>query len=95
VKDAEIDEEFILFLIDRTAGKKSRIATMSPGGLEILVRNSSILDSLEICMGLTEPLVPPGDGEAPYALETWLYTQVLTLGVWVAQQEGWYGLSQH
>ncbi|KAJ5287830.1 hypothetical protein N7478_003516 [Penicillium angulare] len=96
-KDAGTDEEeFMLFLIDRTARKKSRIATMSPGGLEILVRKSSILDSLDICMELTGQLAGSGnDGEEHYALETWLYTQVLTFGVWVAQQEGWNGLSQH
>ncbi|KAJ5094312.1 hypothetical protein N7456_010173 [Penicillium angulare] len=95
VKDAGTDEEeFMLFLIDRTARKKSRIATMSPGGLEILVRKSSILESLDICMGLTGQLAAPGNGgEGHYALETWLYTQVLTFGVWVAQQEGWNGLN--
>ncbi|KAJ6007777.1 hypothetical protein N7540_011753 [Penicillium herquei] len=88
--EKEGEEEFILFLIDRTARRKSRIATMSPGWMEILVRKGSILESLQICMELMGPV---GAQESGYALEKWLYTQVLTLGTWVAQQEGWHGLN--
>lgn len=84
----DVGEEFILFLIDRTARRKSRIATMSAGGLEILVRKSSILESLEACMRLCEP-VGPDSG----SMEAWLYTQVLTVAVWVSQREGWHGLA--
>ena len=83
----DVEEEFILFLIDRTARRKSRIATMSAGGLEILVRKSSILESLEACMRLCEPV-----GYGSDSMESWLYTQVLTVAVWVSQREGWHGL---
>ena len=80
------DEQFILMAIDRKTRRKSRIATMNRGGFEIFVRKSSILDHLQTCMTLTEPV---SGGFAD--LETWLYTVVLTLGVSVASQEGWLG----
>ncbi|KAJ5163303.1 uncharacterized protein N7500_005133 [Penicillium coprophilum] len=79
-------EHFVLLAIDRKARRKSRIATMTPGGLEITVRKSSILDHLRTCWAFTEPV---SDNSAD--LETWLYTLVLTLGVSVASQEGWLG----
>ncbi|KAJ5384843.1 hypothetical protein N7517_002754 [Penicillium concentricum] len=80
------NEHFVLVAIDRKARRKSRIATMTPGGLDITVRKSSILDHLRTCLALTEPI---SEGSAD--LETWLYTLVLTLGVSVASQEGWLG----
>jgi hypothetical protein len=79
-------EHFVLVAIDRKARRKSRIATMTPGGLEITVRKSSILDHLRTCLALTEPV-----SEDSADLETWLYTLVLTLGASVASQEGWLG----
>lgn len=84
-------EQFVLVLIDRKARRKSRIATMTPAGLEIVARKSSILEHLRICLDLTEPVGAPKDnGRDCYErLEVWLYTQVLTLGVWVAYQDGW------
>ncbi|KAJ5759074.1 hypothetical protein N7520_006230 [Penicillium odoratum] len=86
-------EQFVLFLIDRTARRKSRLATMTRSGLEILVRKSSVMEHLQICMDLTNPLQTTSGASAHEALEAWLYTEVLTLGVWVAQQEGWHGLA--
>lgn len=83
-------DQFVLVLIDRKARRKSRIATMTPGGLEIMVRKSSIMEALQVCLDLTSP-VSTGNQDAHENLEMWLYTQVLTLGVWVAQQEGWLG----
>ncbi|KAJ5834748.1 hypothetical protein N7447_000774 [Penicillium robsamsonii] len=80
------DEHFVLLAIDRKARRKSRIATMTPGGLDITVRKSSILDHLRTCLALTEPV-----SEGSTDFETWLYTLVLTLGVTVASQEGWLG----
>ncbi|KAJ5514400.1 hypothetical protein N7463_003952 [Penicillium fimorum] len=80
------NEHFVLVAIDRKARRKSRIATMTPGGLDITVRKSSILDHLRTCLALTEP-VSGGSTD----LETWLYTLVLTLGLSVASQEGWLG----
>lgn len=85
-KDAP--EQFILFLIDRQARRKSRIATMTRTGLEIYVRKSSIIETLQACLDLTKPSSTPV-GDSHETLETWLFTQVLTLGVWVSQQEGW------
>lgn len=84
-------EHFVLVLIDRKARRKSRIATMTPAGLEIVVRKSSIMEHLRVCLDLTEPVGVSKDneGDCYERLETWLYTQVLTLGVWVAYQEGW------
>lgn len=83
-------DQFVLVLIDRKARRKSRIATMTPGGLEIMVRKSSIMETLQVCLDLTSP-VSTGNEDAHENLEMWLYTQVLTLGVCVAQQEGWLG----
>ncbi|KAJ5928713.1 hypothetical protein N7466_007669 [Penicillium verhagenii] len=82
-------EQFVLFLIDRTAKRKSRLATMTRSGVEILVRKSSVMEHLQICMDLTDPVPNTSGASAHEALETWLYTQVLTLGVCVAQQAGW------
>ena len=86
-------DQFVLVLIDRKARRKSRIATMTPGGLEIMVRKTSIMETLQVCLDLTSPIstAASGDRDAHENLEMWLYTQVLTLGVWVAQQEGWLG----
>lgn len=85
-------EQFVLMLIDRQARRKSRIATMTPGGLEVFVRKSSIVESLRVCFNLTNPSATLTNGRDPHAvLESWLYTHVLTLGVWVAFQEGWLG----
>ncbi|KAJ5784500.1 uncharacterized protein N7503_009712 [Penicillium pulvis] len=84
---------FVLFLIDRTARRKSRLATMTMGGLEILVRKSSVMEHLQICMDLTDPLPTTNGASAHEALGAWVYTQLLTLGVWVAQQERWHELA--
>lgn len=85
-------DQFVLVLIDRTARRKSRIATMTPCGLEIMVRKTSIMEHLQVCMDLSNPIsTATGDRGAHENLELWLYTHVLTLGVWVAQQEGWLG----
>ncbi|CEJ55623.1 hypothetical protein PMG11_01873 [Penicillium brasilianum] len=86
-------DQFVLVLIDRRARRKSRIATMTPGGLEIMVRKTSIMEHLQMCLDLTDPLstATSGDRDAHVNLEMWLYTHVLTLGIWVAQQEGWLG----
>lgn len=81
-------EQFVLLLIDRKARRKSRIATMTPGGFEILVRKTSILEHLQVCFDLTKP-VSSATADPHEALEMWLYTQTLTLGIWVAYQEGW------
>ncbi|KAJ5617367.1 hypothetical protein N7537_002481 [Penicillium hordei] len=40
-------EQFVLLFIDREARRKSRIATMTPDGFEIIVRKSSILKHLQ------------------------------------------------
>ncbi|KAJ5187075.1 hypothetical protein N7449_010069 [Penicillium cf. viridicatum] len=40
-------EQFVLLLNDRGARQKSRIATMTPDGFEIIVRKSSILEDLQ------------------------------------------------
>lgn len=85
-------DQFVLMLIDRQAKRKSRIATMTPGGLEVFVRKSSIMESLRVCFNLTSPSATVTSGRDPHeVLESWLYTHVLTLGVWVASQEGWLG----
>ncbi|KAJ5675952.1 hypothetical protein N7462_008849 [Penicillium macrosclerotiorum] len=86
-------EQFALFLIDRQKKRKSRIATMDPGGLEILIRKTDIIENLQVCLDLTSPVSSSAAGsglDAHENLLTWLYTHVLTLGVWVAQQEGWF-----
>ncbi|KAJ5090877.1 hypothetical protein N7532_009561 [Penicillium argentinense] len=88
----EPSKQFVLMLIDRHARRKSRIATMTPGGLEVFVRKSSILESLRVCFNLTSPSPEVTNGRDPHdVLESWLYTHVLTLGMWVAFQEGWLG----
>jgi len=84
-----VKEQFVFFLIDRKARQKSRIATMTPGKLEIAVRKTSILEKLQVCFDLTEPVSSTKAQDPHEALEIWLYTQTLTLGVWVAYQEGW------
>ncbi|KAJ5198479.1 uncharacterized protein N7498_007596 [Penicillium cinerascens] len=71
-------EQFVLLLIDRKARRKCRIATMTPGGFKIVV-----------CFDLTEPMASTVVQDRHEALEIWLYTQTLTLGSWVAYQEGW------
>ncbi|KAJ5340689.1 hypothetical protein N7541_009813 [Penicillium brevicompactum] len=83
-------EYFVLLAIDREARRKSRIATMNREGVEIFVRKSSILEHLRTCMAMTNPVSDGSDvGDSDVNLEVWLYTHVLTLGVWVASQEGW------
>ncbi|CAG8137992.1 unnamed protein product [Penicillium olsonii] len=87
---SEVDNEyFVLLAIDRQARRKSRIATMNRSGFEITVRKSSILEHLRTCMALTSPVPGDTDVNSDADLEVWLYTHVLTLGVWVASQEGW------
>lgn len=88
--DETVDNEaFVLLAIDRKARRKSRIATMNRSGFEITVRKSSILEHLRMCMKLTAPVSGESAGDVDVDLEIWLYTHVLTLGVWVASQEGW------
>ncbi|KAJ5156463.1 hypothetical protein N7492_009266 [Penicillium capsulatum] len=85
------DTQFVLVVIDRKARRKSRIATMTPDGVEVLVHKSSIMEHLQVCLDLTCPVAAKAAGRDPYEnLETWLYTHVLTLGVWVAHEEGWF-----
>lgn len=83
------NEAFVLLAIDRKARRKSRIATMNRSGFDITVRKSSILEHLRTCMKLTAPVSGESAGDVDVDLEIWLYTHVLTLGVWVASQEGW------
>ncbi|KGO75676.1 hypothetical protein PITC_030280 [Penicillium italicum] len=87
-------EQFVLFLIDRGARRKSRIATMTPDGVEISIRKSSILEHLQECFDLMQPIVSTSVQDPHEALETWLYTQTLALGAWVAYQEGWLNQSR-
>lgn len=79
---------FVLVIIDRKTRRKCRIATMTPAGLEIVIRKSSIMEQLQVCWDLTEP-VGINSGNNSENLEMWLYTQVLVFGAWVAYQEGW------
>ncbi|KAJ5480677.1 hypothetical protein N7539_006571 [Penicillium diatomitis] len=55
---------------------------------------NSILDCVQSCRDLLRPVSGTGTEQhgVHASLENWLCTQVLTLGVWVAQQEGWLGL---
>jgi hypothetical protein len=87
-------EQFVLLFIDREARRKSRIATMTPDGFEIIVRKSSILKHLQVCFDLMKPVVSTRVQDPHEALEVWLYTQTLTLGAWVAYQEGWLNQSR-
>ncbi|OQD69116.1 hypothetical protein PENPOL_c002G05277 [Penicillium polonicum] len=83
-------EHFILVAIDRKTHRKNRIAIMNPGGFEITIRERLILDHPRTCLAFPDPVSAGGGGPDPGAdLETWLYTHVLTLGIWVASQEGW------
>lgn len=83
-------EYFVLLAIDRQARRKSRIAVMNRDGFDISVRKSSILEHLRACMALTNPVSDGCEaGGSDVGVELWLYTHVLTLGVWVASQEGW------
>ncbi|KAJ5872781.1 uncharacterized protein N7529_005134 [Penicillium soppii] len=83
-------EQFVLLLIDLKARRRSRIATMTPDMLEIVVRKSSILEYLQVCFDLTQPVFSRSVQGPCDALSIWLYTQTLTLGAWVAYQEGWF-----
>lgn len=85
-------EHFVLVAIDRKARRKSRIATMTRDGVEITVRKSSVLEHLRLCLLLTDPVAGSGGDDFYGNLERWLYTHVLTLGVWVASMEGWLSL---
>lgn len=83
-------EQFVLVSIDTKTRRKCRIATMTRSGVEIVVRKTSIMEHLQVCLDLTEPVTTQRGGRNPHEnLEMWLYTHVLTLGVWVAHQEGW------
>lgn len=83
-------EHFVLVAIDRRTHRKSRIAIMNRGGFEITVRERLILDHPRSCLAFPGPVSADGGSLDPCAdLETWLYTHVLTLGIWVASQEGW------
>jgi hypothetical protein len=86
-------EQFVLLLIDRKARRKCRIATMTPGGVKVVIRKSSTLEHLRVCFRLTEPITSMMVQDPHEALEIWLYTQILTLGAWVAYQEGWLNYS--
>ncbi|CAI7621298.1 unnamed protein product [Penicillium viridicatum] len=92
--DALNAEQFVLLLIDRGTRRKSRIATMTPDGFEIIVRKSSILEHLQLCFDLMKPVVSTTAQDPREALEMWLYTQTLTLGAWVAYREGWFNQSR-
>ncbi|KAJ5095923.1 hypothetical protein NUU61_005279 [Penicillium alfredii] len=84
------NDHFVFVMIDRKARRKSRIATMTRGGLDISVRKSSILEHLQACVDSLSPRsTSRSNTDSAASLETWLYIHVLTLGVWVASQEGW------
>ncbi|KAB8218323.1 hypothetical protein BDV33DRAFT_205526 [Aspergillus novoparasiticus] len=87
-------EQFVLLLIDRGARRKSRIATVTPDGLEMFVRKPSVLETLQVCFDLTEPVVYTRVQDPYEALEMWFYMQTLTLGAWVPYQEGWLNKSR-
>ncbi|KAJ5960260.1 uncharacterized protein N7479_007410 [Penicillium vulpinum] len=84
------NEHFVLVAIDRRTRRKSRIAIMNRGGFEITVRERLISDHPRSCLAFPDPVsVGGGTLDSCVDLETWLYTHVLTLGIWVASQEGW------
>lgn len=83
------DESFTLFLIDRRARRKSRIATMTSKEFKIHVRKSFVLDSLHECFDLME-YTNSETGDPSHVFETRLYTVTLTLGMWVGFEEAWF-----
>lgn len=83
-------EHFVLCLIDHGARLKGRIATMTRGQLDISVCEISMMEYLQYWLDSANPVPTAACGRHSYKnLETWLYTHVLTLGTWVANQEGW------
>ncbi|KAJ5610686.1 hypothetical protein N7510_007405 [Penicillium lagena] len=82
-------DQFVLFIIDRKTRRRSRVATMDRGGVEVKIRKGALLAHLQKSMDLTSPVPGPSQNHPYGILETWLYTHILTLGVWVASQEGW------
>ncbi|KAJ6009209.1 hypothetical protein N7522_004225 [Penicillium canescens] len=80
-------EYFVLCFIDHKARRKGRIATMTQSRLDVRVRKTSIIEHLQACLDLTRSTV--SDSESSERLEIWLYTHVLPMGTWVAEEEGW------
>lgn len=84
-------DQFMLFIIDRKTHRRSRVATMDRGGVEVKILKGAILEHLQKSMDLTSPVPGPSQNHPYGILESWLYTHILTLGVWVASHEGWLG----
>ncbi|KAJ5202179.1 hypothetical protein N7449_004258 [Penicillium cf. viridicatum] len=84
------NKHFVLVVVDRKTHRKSRIATMNRAGFKVTVRERLILDHPRTCLAFPDPVSAGGGSQDSCAdLETWLYTHVLTFGIWVASQEGW------
>lgn len=84
------NEHFVLVAVDRKTRRKSKIATMNRAGFKVTVRERLILDHPRTCLAFPDPVSAGGGSRDSCAdLETWLYTHVLTFGIWVASQEGW------
>ncbi|KGO65938.1 hypothetical protein PITC_021390 [Penicillium italicum] len=87
---SENAEHFTLVAIDRKTHRRNRIAIMNRSGFEITVRERLILDHPRTCLAFPGPDSAGSEGPDFGAdWETWLYTHVLTWGIWVASQEGW------
>ncbi|KAJ5737243.1 uncharacterized protein N7483_002368 [Penicillium malachiteum] len=82
-------EMFTLFLIDRRARRKAKMATITNDRFEMNVRKSFVRESLQDCfdlMGYTDSET----GDPRHVFESRLYTLTLTLGIWVGFQEAWF-----
>ncbi|EKV20310.1 hypothetical protein PDIP_17730 [Penicillium digitatum Pd1] len=83
-------ENFVLVAIDRKTHRKNKIATMNRSGFEITIRERLIFDHPRTCLAFPDPVSAGAASPDSCAdLETWLYTHVLTFGIWVASQERW------
>ncbi|KAF7169650.1 hypothetical protein CNMCM5623_002334 [Aspergillus felis] len=81
--------KFVLGIVDVKTRRGTRVASLTKRGFEVGCWERLPRDALRECMGLGLSSSTDESELSEGQFRTAVYTMVLTMGVWVASQEGW------
>ncbi|RHZ57662.1 uncharacterized protein CDV56_100017, partial [Aspergillus thermomutatus] len=83
---------FVLGIVDAKTRRGARVASLTKRGFQVGCWERLPRDALRECVGVGVGVDSSTEPELSEAqLRTAVYTIILTMGVWVASQEGWLG----
>lgn len=82
---------FVLGIVDVRTRRGARVALLTKRGFEVGCWERLPREGLQECVVASSMEVGAGAELSEAQLRTAVYTMILTMGVWVASQEGWLG----